>query len=182
VCALLAAMQLCPALRAWAVESGSRRQRYRAVITARRRHGLHEPRQTRACNVQRGTWPGRLWTGCPIVPVGWSAVAVKVTVLTVLAVGVHADLKPLCSISICARLTDGESWAIFESGFSLGKTCGCLEKRTYRISAPAVLHPILTTECSPCTVSISQLCVNSGTSSIKPWRGDGMPKPQMPDW
>ena len=141
--ALLATMQLCPAFGARAVESSSGRQRCRAVVTARRRHGLDEPGQARAGNVERRTRPGRLRSWCPIIPVGWSAAAVKVTVLTVLAVGVHADLKPLCSISICARLTDGESWAIFESGFSLGKRAVARRSEPTEFRLPLCYTPFL---------------------------------------
>jgi len=159
-------MQLNPALRARAVEHSAREKRRRAVVTAGSCYRLHEARQSRTSYVQRWTRSGWLRSRGAVaaVPIGWSTTAVIVTVLTVLAIGVHADLKPLCSIRCRPGYRRGVL-GLSRSGFAFGKRRLPQKRDGLKFRPPLVLHLILTTECSRCTVYFCQCDVNCGTCS-----------------
>ena len=94
--ALFAAMQRRVALGAGSFEIDARRKRGRAVIAARRCHGLHQAREAGACHVDRRPRP--LGTRPVVAPFIGVAAAIMiaaivaafvVAVLFVLSFGVH---------------------------------------------------------------------------------------------
>src|SRR5579883_876096 len=128
--ALFAAMQLNAAFRTRPAINRSGRQRCRAVVTTRCRHGLNKARETGACDVNGRARSGRLRFAAAAISVagghaarvsaGGHVTCILVTALPVLTIGVHSRIHLLliyvlstCRSSIPAFAdTDGESWRI----------------------------------------------------------------------
>jgi hypothetical protein len=89
--ALLAAMERRVAFRTMGVESGSRRQSRRAVVTTRRSNRLDQSRETRSGDIERGFGALVIWFEWPVPMTIATAIAVGVViaVLTILAIAIH---------------------------------------------------------------------------------------------
>ena len=159
--ALLSTMQRGCAFRAGAVEYGAGRQRSGAVIATRCRHGLYEAREPGAGYIDRRTRTGRFRARPVTVGASvWRTVAVKVSVLAVLTIGVHAESKNSCSELVFSPGADGESPAI-SYWMSNGKTAAASGARCAVAVLAGCYTPFL-----PRNVSAVQSTFYDGSSTI----------------
>jgi len=88
--ALLAAMQGCVALWAIPLKISPRRQRRRAIVTARSPDSFHQPRQTWSRHVDRQPWTGLARALLALSTLGFIPVTIHIAALSVFSIVIHA--------------------------------------------------------------------------------------------